>query len=293
MKQLSFLSSIFIFFILSSCSNEEPDYPVFMQPSSIQSADANADNQTFEYDDYGRIIAWNYTSNRSNDPTSYSAHYSYPDENTIKVTAEEVWTNQHRLFEESIQLNNGRATKSEGTYVYTFIDQEAGNSQMRKTYRLVFDYLPDNHLNTVEHIEVLGIGDDLKDTAWDNAWKWMNYLIWENGNLKEFQDYQCQSTAYQSTKYEYYEDKVSYPIIIPMVINSAYHMPLFMQGVFGSNSTNLVKSASLFDNNASLYLSRDYSYELEQDRISKYTETLFTSSVYSNPVTYTVNWTER
>lgn len=289
MKQLSFLSSIFIFFILASCSNEEPDYPVFMQPSSIQSLDANANNQTFEYDDYGRIVSWNCITNSPNDPSSYTAQYSYPDENTIKVTANEVWLNQQRFFEESIQLKNGRASKAEGTFIFS----EDGNQILRKTYQLEFTYLPTNHLNTVEHLEVVGIGDDLKDSAWDNAWRWMNYLIWENGNLKEFQDYQGQSTAYQSTKYEYSDDKVSYPIIIPMVIISAHHMPLFMQGVFGSNSVNLVKSSLSFDNNANLYLSREYSYEIEQDRISKYTESLFTSSVYSNPVTYTVNWTER
>lgn len=288
MKQLSFLSSIFIFFILSSCSNEGPDYPVFMQPSSIQSADANAENQTFEYDDYGRVISWSRISNNPNDPISYSAHYSYPDENTIKVTAEEVWLNQQRFFEESIQLKNGRASKAEGTFIFS----EDGNQILQKTYRLVLNYLPTNHLNTVEHLEVVGIGDDIKDDAWDNAWRWMNYLIWEDGDLKEFQDYQG-NTYYQSTKYEYYEDKVSYPIITPVVINNAHHMPLFLQGVFGSNSVNLIKSASSFDRNNNLYLSRQYSYEFEEARISKYTETLFTSSVYSNPVTYTVNWTER
>lgn len=290
MKQLSILSSIFILFILVSCSsNEEPDYPVFMQPLSIQSVDANANNQTFEYDDYGRIVAWSCTSNNPYETTSYSAHYSYPDENTIKVTAEEVWLNQRRFFEESIQLKNGRASKAEGTFIFS----ENGNQGLRKTYRLIFDYLTTNHLNTVEHLEVVGIGDDLKDNAWDNAWSWTNYLIWENGNLKEFQDYQGTSTAYQSTKYEYSADKSSYPVIIPMVINNAHHLPLYMQGVFGSNSVNLVKSATSFDNNDNLYLTRQYSYVFEQDRISKYTETCYTNSVNSDSVTYTVNWTEK
>jgi hypothetical protein len=116
----------------------------------------------------------------------------------------------------------------------------------------------------------------------------MNYLIWENGNLIEFQDYQGSSSTYQSTKYEYSENRVSYPVIIPLVINNAHHLPLYMQGVFGSNSVNLVKSATSFDNNDNLYLTRQYSYEFEQDRISKYTET-----VNSNPVTYTVNWSEK
>jgi hypothetical protein len=285
MKQLSILSYIFIYCILASCSsNDEPDYPVFMQPLSIQSVDVRANNQTFEYDDYGRIVAWNCTPNNPYEADSYSAQYSYPDENTIKVTAEEVWLDQRRFFEESIQLNNGRASKAEGTFIFS----ENGNQGLRKTYRLIFDYLTTNHLNSVEHIEVVGIGDDLKDNAWDNAWRWMNYLIWENGNLIEFQDYQGSSSTYQSTKYEYSENRVSYPVIIPLVINNAHHLPLYMQGVFGSNSVNLVKSATSFDNNDNLYLTRQYSYEFEQDRISKYTET-----VNSNPVTYTVNWSEK
>lgn len=299
MKQLSILYPIFSFFILASCtSNDEPENPVVMQPASIQSADANANNQTFEYDDYGRIVSWNCVSHGANSSASYSAHYSYPDENTIKVTAEEFRSQQQHAFEntiqikETIQLKNGRASQSEGTYS-AIIHNDEGTSEMRKTYRLVFGYLPTNHLNAVEHLEVFGIGDDIKDNAWDNAWRWMNYLIWENGNLKEYQDYQGNTTSFLSTKYEYSEDMVSYPVIIPMVINSAHHLPLYMQGVFGPNSVNLVKSASSFDNNDNLTFTRQYSYEFEKARISKYTETLFTNSAISNPVTYTVTWTEK
>ncbi|MDE6300717.1 MAG: hypothetical protein K2M19_03270 [Muribaculaceae bacterium] len=299
MKKLSILHFIFILFILASCSsNEEPDYPVSMQPSSIQSMDDNADNQTFHYDDYGRIISWNCTSNSPNSTTSYSAHYSYPDENTIQVTSEEFRSIPQTSFEETIQLKetitlkNARASNSEGTFS-AIIRRDDRTTQSQKTYRLTFDYLPSNHLNTVEHLEVFGIADDIEDNAWDNAWRWMNYLSWENGNLKEYQDYQGNTTSYLSTKYEYSEDKVSYPIIIPMVIKFSHHLPLYMKGVFGSNSVNLVKSALSFDNNADLYLSRQYTYEFENARISRYTETRFTNSVISNPVTYTVNWTEK
>ncbi|MDE5880811.1 MAG: hypothetical protein K2H60_03695, partial [Muribaculaceae bacterium] len=103
MKQLSI--PIFILFIIASCSsNEEPHYHIFMQPSSIKSLDTSGNNQTFEYDGYGRIISWNCTLNSPNVLTSYSAHYSYPNENTIKVTAKELWLNQQRVFEETIQL---------------------------------------------------------------------------------------------------------------------------------------------------------------------------------------------
>ena len=299
MKKLSILQFISILFILSACSSkDEPDYPVYMQPSSIQSADIDANNQSFEYDDYGRIVSWSCTSNSPNDSTSYSAHYSYPDKNIIKVSAEEFRAFPQTGYEETIQLNEiillkkGRASNSEGTYS-AVISNDAGTTLMQKTYRLTFDYLPSNHLNTVEYLEVFGIGDDIEDNAWDNAWRWENYLIWENGNLKEFQDCEGNPTPYLSIQYEYSEEQVSYPIVIPQVIKFAHHLPLIMHGVFGSNSVNLVKSALSFDKNADLYLSRQYSYEFENARISKYTETLFTNSVIFNPVTYTVNWTEK
>ena len=295
MKQLSSLCLTVGFFILTSCtSNDEPQYPVFMQPASIKAMDANGANQTFEYDDYGRIVSWDCVSNSPNSSASYSAHYSYPDENTIKIIAEETvkesWVSQQRVFEETIQMKNGRASQSQGTLIFTQTDETT--SQMQKTYRLVFDYIQTGHLNTVEHSEVFGIGDDVKDNAWDNAWRWTNYLIWEDGNLKEFQDCQGNST-YQSTQYEYSGDKVSYPVIIPMVINNAHHLPLYMQGVFGLNSVNLVKSATSFDHNANLTFARQYSYEFEQGRISKYTETTLTKNTYCNPLTYTVTWTEK
>ncbi len=294
MRQLSLLGYFFIVFILVSCSsNEEPDYPVFMQPSSIQSVDANAINQTFEYDEYGRIVSWSCTTNSPNDPASYSAHYSYPDENTIIVSAEEILPLEQRIIEESIHLMNGRASTSEGTYKAN-IHAEAWTKQLLKTYRLAFEYLPSNHLNVVEHSEVLGIGDDIKDDEWHKPMKWENYLIWENGNLKEFQDYQGSSNSYQSTKYEYSGEAVSYPVVIPMVIKFAHHLPLCMQGVFGLNSDNLVTSASSFDKNGDLYLSRQYSYDLDDANISKYTEIYnFTGSVFSGKVTYNVNWTEK
>ncbi len=293
MKQLSVLSFISFFFVLASCSsNEEPDFPVVMQPAAIQSAAVNATNQTFEYDEYGRIVYWTTVYNDPTEPSYYSARYSYPDKNTIEVSAEELLPNEHRIIKESIQLEKGRALRSEGTFMAAILTDEC-NTRMQKTYRLVFDYLPTNHLNTVEHFEVFGIGDDIRDNAWERPFKWENYLIWEDGNLKEFQNFQGNSTPYASTKYEYSSEAVTYPVVIPMVIKYAHHLPLTMQGVFGSNSVNLVKSASSFDKNNNLYLTRQYSFEIDQARISKYTETTFTNSVYSNPVTYSVNWTDK
>ena len=291
MKQLSILCTILIFLTLASCtSNEGPEYPAKMLPTSIQTQDANGDNQTFGYDDKGRIVSWNCISGSPNSTVSYSAHYSYTEGNTIKVrteeTVNELWEEQHRVFEETIQLKNGRAAQAEGTFIYTIHSGER-TSEMRKTYRLIFDYLPSNHLNTVEHFEVYGIVDEIND---NEAWRWKNQLVWENGNLKEFLDYQGNSTVDTFTKYEYSADKVANPLIMPMVTNRAHHLPLLMQGVFGANSVNLVKSASWLDNKSNPYLSEEYSYEIENSRISKYTATRFINSAASEPVTYTVTW---
>ncbi len=290
MKQLSLFGGIFATCILVSCSgDEEPAFPVFMQPSSIVTTDADGDNQTFEYDDYGRIVAWTLKSNGSYNPHFYSANYSYPDGNTIKVTAQEAWLNQRRNFEETIVLQNGRASKSEGTFIFT----EDDSQRLRKTYRLEFAYLPTSHLNVVKHAEVVGIGDDLKADAWDKAWTWENYLIWEDGNLKEYQDFNGKSSIYRTTKYDYLDDEAGYPVIVPIVINNAHHMPLMMQGVFGRNSENLVKSAAKFDENGNYSFTWEYAYQLDGSRVSEYTETVIDSYDISNPISYKVNWTAK
>lgn len=292
MKHLSFINYLFVLLILASCNNNEgPDRAVFMQPSSIITTDAKGYNQTFEYDEYGRIVMWNMKSNMTDDPASYTAHYFYPDDNTITVKSEESWGKQKRCYEETIQLVRGRASYSEGTLI-TYIN---GKTELQKTYLLDFTYIPSNHLNIVKHSEVVGIGDDIKDNTWENAQTWENYLIWEDGNLKEFQDFQGHSSLYRTTKYEYSTYKVEYPVIIPMVINNAHHLPLFMQGVFGLNSVNLVDS-SVIEENASLVLSHKYTYKIEQNRVTEFDETIFGNfgnPAISNPVSYKVNWTEK
>lgn len=290
MKHLSLAFSFLILAILVSCSsNDEPDYPVFMQPSSIVTDDANGDNQSFTYDDYGRIVSWTFKSNSTTDATSYTAHYSYSNDNTIIISSEENINGHRRCFEETIQLTNGRASKSEGTFI-SYVD---GNMQLSKTYRLEYIYDTSNHLTVVKHSEVVGIGDDIKDGAWDKSWSWENYLIWEDGNLKEFQDFQGNASVYETTKYNYSIYAVEYPIIAPMVINNAHHLPLYMQGVFGSNSVNLMESASVFDKAGNLSFSRQYSYEFEQARITEFTVTTTNNTAYSTSIPYTVNWTER
>ncbi len=290
MKYLSLISSALVFFVLTSCSsNEEPTYPVFARPSSITTTAGDGADQTFEYDEYGRIIAWSMHENDSASPTSYTARYSYPDGNTIRVESEEVFNNQKRCFEETILLVNGRASKSEGTFV-AVIDEVF---ELRKTYRLEFDYDLSNHLNVVRHSEVFGIGDGIKSGAWDSAMTWENYLIWEDGNLKEYQDFQGNSSPYRITKYEYSILAVAHPVIIPLVINSAHHMPLFMQGVFGPNSVNLVESSAIVDHNGEVCLSRQYAYEFDQACITGFVETISGNTAVARETSYKVRWTEK
>lgn len=279
----------FLAFFTSCSTNDEPEYPIFMQLSSITTDDTKGENQSFRYDDYGRIIDWSLKQNQPSDATIYTAQYFYPSDNTIHIEAEEALLNQKRCYEETIQLVNNRASNSEGT----FILYEDDLVVLKKTYRLEFEYDPSNHLTIVKHSEVVGIGDDIKDGAWNKPWAWENYLIWEDGNLKEFQNYNGNSSVYQTTKYDYSNDSVDYPIVIPMVINSAHHMPLFMQGVFGLNSVNLVKSLSIIDDKGNTSLTRLFSYMFDQTRINEYTETTNHNTGFSNPITYKVNWIER
>lgn len=271
--------------LISACSgNDEPEYPVFMQPSSIIAEDADGGNQVFAYDGYGKIREW---SLRFDDNESVKVRYSYPDENTINIKSEEVAYYTRTLWEERIELINGRASKSEGT----FTRWQNGNILIQKTYRLEFEYDPANHLTAVKHSELMGI-DDFSDADWNESWTWENYLIWESGNLVEFENFNGNSTVFQSTKYAYSGETAAYPVIIPTVVNSLHHNPLFMQGVFGLNSKNLLESASDLDEKGSLGISRHYVYEIENDLISNYTETTTFNTAFSRSISYRVNWTK-
>lgn len=290
MKQLLHSILLCLFAILASCSNNgEPEYPIFMQPSSITTDDAKGENQSFRYDDNGRIVDWSLKRNNLSDAAIYTAQYSYPNNNAIHIVSEESWLNQKRCYEETIQMVDGRASRSEGTFIYT----EGDNVVLKKTYRLEYEYDSANHLTVVKHAEVVGIGEDITDVAWNKPWSWENYLIWEDGNLKEFQDYYGNASVYQTAKYDYSFETVDYPVIMPMIIKNAHHIPLFMQGVFGQNSVNLVKSSSVIDNTGNITFSCQYTYKFEQARIVGYTQTYSYNTAFSNPVTYNVTWTER
>ena len=274
--------------ILSSCSNDdEPNYPVYKQPASITTDDVNGGSQSFEYDESGKIVTWtlNYSDNES-----IIAHYSYPDDNTIRIESQEISFGTRTSWKETIHLLNGRASSSEGT----FISKRDDVTQIQKSYRLEFAYMPDNHLNIVKHSEVLGVGEDVTANDWENSWNWENYLIWENGNLREYQDFAGNPVVYQTTKFDYSTHAVAYPIVIPMVINSLHHSPLFMQGIFGLNSINLLNSSSVFDEDGQLYLTRHYTYDYnEAALIDGYVETTSINTSFPNSVSYKVAWTDK
>jgi len=287
MKILSFILGLLSLLIRSSCtSNDEPTPPVFMLPSSIDSNYASGEHQSFSYDEYGRIVDWALTYNHE---AIYTARYSYPDDNTILVNAKEILGDNERSLEETIQLINGRALKSEGTFVSMY----KGYMELQKTYQLEFEYDPSNHLTVVKHLEVVGIGDDIKDSEWEKPWTWENYLIWEDGNLKEFQDYGGSSDIMKTTKFEYLDGVADYPIIIPFVINSAHHLPLFMQEIFGLNSKNLVSIISEYDYAFKTNLQTQYTYEFDQSRVIGYVETHNFNTSHPVPISYKVYWTER
>lgn len=289
MKFKIFTLSVLLLALVTSCSNnDEPSNPVFLQPASIISDDINGGNQTFEYNDDGKIVTWtlHYSDNES-----IIARYSYPNDNTIKIESEEIFFENRTYRAETIQLLNGRASKSEGT----FIRKQDDVILIQKTYRLEFAYSSDNHLNIVKHSEVYGVGENVTANAWDKSWTWEDYFVWENGNLKEYQDFNGKSVVYTTTKYEYSTYAVAYPVIIPVVINSWHHSPLFMQGVFGLNSNNLLKSSSLFDKDGNLDLTRNYIYEFNDAALidQYYVETISYNTTVSYSISYKVDWTEK
>lgn len=274
--------------ILASCSdNDEPELQVYMMPSSILSDDVNGTSQTFSYDSYGRIISWKQNFGGNN----VIATFSYPDNNTIVVKSTEMLLDQERTFNEIITLYKGRASKAEGTFVSDFRN---GASLLRKTYKLEFEYdnFTDN-LTEVKHLEVVGIGEDVTDASWEKAWTWSDYLYWEGGNLKEYQVFQGHSSVQQTIKYDYSIYGVLYPVIIPPVVNSYHHLPLFMQGAFGLNSKNFVSRATISDANGNITHSYDYSYEFENGYCKSFTETYCSGEAISSPITYKVTWTAK
>ncbi len=101
------------------------------------------------------------------------------------------------------------------------------------------------------------------------------------------------TSVYKTTKYDYSIETVDYPVVIPMVINNAHHLPLFMQGVFGLNSVNLVQSSYMVDSRGNISFERQYNYKIEQAHIVEYTKANYYQTAFPNPITYKVNWIDQ
>lgn len=280
-----YLIFLLIISALIGCSdNDEPLPSVFMQPSAITTTDANGQNQTFVYDDYGRIIKWIV---RTGDDNEIIARYSYPTDNTILVDSEETSSGTH-VYNEIIYLEKGRALNSEGT----FIDNLTG---LRKSYQLEYSYDFANHLTSVKHSEVVGIGADISEQAWDNAWRWENYLIWHNNNLVEFQDMRGKSYVYSTTKFKYMSAISDYPLIIypAYIINSSHHLPLIIKGIFGATSRNMLCEATQYDSNSQITMMHTYDYIMENNLVTGYYDTRSAGTAFSSSIFYNVSWTAK
>lgn len=280
-------SSLILFAIISSCSDSDNDTPEYQKSTplltSISCDDVAGGNQAFKYSESGKITEW---SIKYSDNEYALARYSYPDDYTILVESEDVFFENTTNWTETIQLKNGRATKSEGT----FMRKQNENVLIMKSYRLEFAYEGGTHLTEVKHSEVVGLNTDTP-SVWDEAWSWENHLMWENGNLKEFENYQGKNVVSETTEYDYYEHAAALSLINPVIINALHHTPLLMQGIFGANSKNQMKSASVFDKDGNFCLSREYTYKCRNDGlIDDYVETTVHNTSASNSILYKVNW---
>lgn len=283
MKFLNYVMAVVSIGVCAGCDDKEDVAEVFMQPASITTEYSNGTCQRFSYDEYGRITVY-----RLESEYSIVADYSYPQDDVIYVESTDEYYPFKRIYTEKIYLENGRAVYSEGSFISMIND----HSDIQKTYRLYYKYDTANHLVSVKHAEVLGIGDNIRDDAWDNAWEWENYYIWEDGNLVEYQDYDGASYVKYAKKYAYYDDLLGYPVISPVGIGFSHHDPLIMQGIFGSNPVN--KLASVTNTGKDKWgnvISSDtykYTYRYDGDMISGYN----TTNNADVSVSYNVEWTE-
>ncbi len=287
MKRLHYIIIVSVIYLITSCSDkDEPDNQAVTWPVSITTEDTSGSDQSFTYDNHGRITTWDtkYTDGEA------STCYSYPNDNTIIIESQERVCNDVRTYMETIHLINGRAESSDGTYIYNI---ENGSDLMQKTYRLDFYYDTSNHLTSVKHTEVRGIGDDISNIPFNEPWIWENRIIWEDDNIKEFQDTHGNSDVHYTSKFDYTDIETDFPIVYPDVTNSIHHLPLLVRGFFGSISKNLIAGQIRYDNSGNISLIKKYEYRIENNRIQSYYETNSYGTVFSSPILYNVIWTTR
>lgn len=289
MKQLHFSHLIFLFITLSaicSCSNnDEPEYQAeILLPKSISTDHVLGYNQSFEYDDKGRVT----TFISGNDTTSYT----YLNDDTIIIdTHQELFDGDFREYKETLNLVNGKATYSEGIASY----YESGHKQVKK-YRLYYEYDESNHLITYTHSEHFRWYPDetlIPENAWDNPWEWDNIIMWEDGNLIEFRDKQGSATSYIAFKYKYNDIVSEHTLVVPVSLTGfSYHSPLIMQGLFGEDSKNLISEFISHHSNGEIITKTGYEYTISDGHIINYSETpsWIDSEHYVPTINYDVRW---
>lgn len=288
MKQLHFSHLIFLFITFSaicSCSNnDEPEYRAeIWLPKSISTDHVLGYNQSFEYDEMGRIIT--YIS--GND----TASYSYLNDDTIIIDSHSGRSYSYKKYKETLHLVNGKAAYSEGIASHF----ESDHKQVKK-YRLYYKYDESNHLITYTHSEHFRWYPDetlIPENVWDNPWEWDNIIMWEDGNLIEFRDKQGSATSYFAFKYKYNDIASEHTLVVPVSLTGfSYHSPLMMQGIFGENSKNLISEFISHHSNGEIITKTGYEYTISDGHIINYSETpsWIDSERYVPTITYDVCW---
>lgn len=295
MKYLFQTVCLSAFAMLASCSSNnepEPDKPVLKLLSSISSVRSfpgsypTESSETFLYDDLGRIVKWEITENSPERDYTSSTRYEYPDKNTIKIVSEEVaYDNTSSYFEDVIYLSDGIAEKSKGT----FIQSRDGEILTIKTVGIEFVYNASGYLSTVKNSEIYGT-EGSQDSNWSHPWEWENNLEWKDGVLVEFHDYAGSSLVFDTIKYNYSEDVIDQPVVIPIVTGRQYHYPLLIQGVFGPISHSLLIS-EVRSNKYGICSSRRYSYDFEGTQIGSYVQSYSKDQNQTFSVSNNLTWT--
>ncbi|MCM1490379.1 MAG: hypothetical protein NC095_06095 [Muribaculum sp.] len=290
MKQLHFSHHIFLlitFSAICSCSNnDEPEYHAeILLPKSISTDHVLGYNQSFEYDDKGRVT----TFISGNDTTSYT----YLNDDTIIIDTHPERFYSYQKFKETLHLTNGKATCSEGVATYI----ESDRKQVKKYY-LYYEYDDNNHLTSYTHSEPLRWYPDvtlIPEEAWNNPWEWDNIIMWEDGNIIEFRDKQGSATSYIAFKYKYNDIVSDHTLVVPVSLTGfSHHSPLMMQGLFGENSKNLISEVMSHHSNGKIIAKTEYEYTISDGHIINYGETpsWIDSERYVPTINYDINWVE-
>lgn len=265
-------------FILSACSNDDPEPDVFMQIESIANEDGY-EQQLISYDSYGRVISYE----RIYPTESIRAEYEYVSDDLIKITTKDIVFDRNgaydivRTYQDDLHLENGRAVSCDGIFSQT----EPDTAPYEKKYRHEFNYIAGNLLNTVKWTEWNKAGDDWAE---DKPWTWENFYYWSEGNLVKVEDYFGHS--YPCITYTLkYTDIIGIQNVVPIPMGRHQYFPLQLKGVFGSQPVSLISEIHLtdtFNGNTSSY----FQYDIADERVIGFRE----SHNYGISETFSVHW---